>query len=400
MFLCSEQSSRIQPPANVGSLPPKTLDASLLSVCKPLGLIDDLSRFFLPTNQRRSRVSSKATMTAADSVKLVNNDSTVPTATKLLQQKSKQPRNKKPLLNSQGPKHSSAAVHIAKRLKQKSVNKGSKMLKGVSHVKSLADVCKPKQHRQHRDHVESLIDGLTDYFTAHGERRLKSPALKSIGSYGSDSQQAVSSYQLDTATETGVYSAKFSHRQPQKQKKATVEKLFDGLSSFFAVQSEHRRYPTSPVTPGGQEAGLKNAAVDRRTASSETKLSRLLNIPSINADRKMMAANSSQLKGLFDGLSHLYTAHGDRKRKSPFYYTAQPTKSSSVASQLPSLSVKQEAVGNDVSESAVTNQTAKPTNSRQAEVPSKLNTNKSQSSKKSPKPVSPVTKKPLPSSGI
>ena len=371
-----------------------------MSVCKPLGLIDDLTRFFLPTNQRRSRVSSAATMSVTNSFKPLGDNSAALTVTNLLQQNPKQPRHKQLLRSTKGQKRLSPAVHVAKRLKQKSVNKSSKVVRNVSR-KLISDsrrVKMPKQrrHRQHRDHVESLIDGLTDYFAAHGERRLKSPALKSIASYGSESQQAVSSHQLDSPTET-MYSPEFSHRKPRKHKKATVEKLFDGLSSFFAVQSEYRRQPSSPVTPVSQETGVKNAAAAGQTGttSSETKLSQLLNMPTLDADRKVLTEKNSPLKGLFDGLSHLYTAHGDRKRKSPFFYTTQPAESRAQADQQPASPVKQQSVGRGpgVTDTATASQTVKVAKEKQQRMTDKLSTNKPQLPKKSLKPLSPVTKK-------
>ena len=375
-----------------------------MSVCKPLGLIDDLTRFFLPTNQRRSRVSSVATMSVSNSAKPVGDVSTVLTVSKLLQQKPKQAEQRQLLRSSKGQKRLSPAVHVAKRLKQKSMNKSSKI---VSHTKLMSDshkVTKPKQrrHRQPRDHVESLIDGLTDYFAAHGERRLKSPALKSIASYGPEGQQTASSQQLDSPTTT-MFSPEFSHK-PRKHKKATVEKLFDGLSSFFAVQNEYRRQPSSPVLSAGQDAGVKNAAVDGRTGtvSAETKLSHLLNIPSMDTKRKMMAEKNSQLKGLFDGLSHLYTAHGDRKRKSPFFYTTQPAKSRALGSQQSASPVKQESVctGPEVADAASTSQTVKVLKEKQQRMAEKLSTNKSQIPKKSLKAPSSLMKKQLSSSGM
>jgi len=353
-------------------------------------------------------VSSSATMSVISSVKPVGDDSAVPTVTKLSRLKPNQARHTQLLRGSKGQKRQSPAVHVAKRLKQKSMSKINKVAKSVNRRKPVSDgykVTKPKQHRhrQHRDHVESLIDGLTDYFTAHGERRLKSPALKSIGLYGSESQPTESPHQLDSPTET-MYSPEFSRRKPRKHKKATVEKLFDGLSSFFAVQNEYRRQPSSPGPSASPEAGVKNAVLFGRTGtpSSETKLSQLLNVPSMDAVRKMMAGKTSQLKGLFDGLSHLYTAHGDRKRKSPFFYVTQPTKSRALANQQHASPVKQESVGTgpEVTDAAAASQTVKVVKEKQQRMTDKLSTNKSQLPKKSLKPVSPIIKKQLSSLGM
>jgi len=347
-------------------------------------------------------------MSISSSVKPVADNSTVPFVTKQSQQMPKQPRHKQLLRGSKVQKHPSPAVHVAKRLKQKSVNRSSKVVRSVSRRKLNNDghkVTKPKQrrHRQPRDHVESLIDGLTDYFAAHGERRLKSPALKSVASYGLESQQAASSHQLDSPTET-MYSPDFSHRKPRKHKKATVEKLFDGLSSFFAVQNEYRRQPLSPLPSTSQEASVKNAAAGSHTGttSSETRLSQLLNMPSMDVERKMMAEKNSQLKGLFDGLSHLYTAHGDRKRKSPFFYTTLPAKSPALTNQQPASPVKQESVGKgtDVTDTAAVSQTVKISKEKQQHIMDKLSTNRSQLPKKNLKSFLPVTKRQPSSLGI
>lgn len=376
-----------------------------MSVCKPLGLIDDLTRFFLPSNRRRSRVSSAATMTAVSTYKPVSVDST---ATPVTKQKPKQRWHKHILRGSKTHKHLSPAVRVSKKLKQKVLRKpisgGVKVMKSQQH-----------RRRQHRDHVGSLIDGLTDYFAAHNERRLKSPALKSMASYGLGGDQAMSSHQLDSPTDTSkqllpsLYASDLSHQQPRKQKKATVEKLFDGLSSFFSVQSEHRRQPTSPtspIPPGSQETGVRNEAtsVDGRTgvASNEIKFSQLMNVPLKDTDGRLAAAKTSHLKGLFDGLSHLYTAQGDRKRKSPFFYTAQPTKSRAAANQRPASPVKPELVGTgpDVADTSTASQMVKVTKEKQQRTPGKLSINKSQLPKKSLKPISPAIKKQPSSSGM
>ena len=306
-------------------------------------------------------------------------------------------------------------MHVGKKLKQKvvrSVSRGKPVSGGVKVMKS-------KQHRrrQHRDHVGSLIDGLTDYFAAHNERRLMSPALKSMTSYGPGGDQAMSSHQLDSPTDTSkqllpsLYASGLSHQQPLKHKKATVEKLFDGLSSFFSVQNEHRRQPTSPTSPipsGSRETSVRNEAtsVDGRTgvASSEIKFSQLMNIPLKDTDGggRFAAAKTSHLKGLFDGLSHLYTAQGDRKRKSPFFYTAQPSKSRAAANQQPASPVKQEPVGTgpDVADTSTASQTVKVTKEKQQRIPGKLSMNKLQLSKKSLKPISPAIKRQPSSSGM
>lgn len=405
MCLYREQSAGSQPSSTSVDSSPRTLDTSLVSVCKPLGLIDDLTRFFLPTNKRQSRVSSSATMTGISSYKPVHADSIAPAKQKPKQRWHKHILRGNKLYN----KHLSPAVQVGKKLKQKSATMGSRVVRKPA--SDGRNVMKSKQHRrrQHRDHVESLIDGLTDYFAAHDERRLKSPALKSIGSYAAETDQGVtSSHQLDSPTETSkhllppsVYSSSFSNSQPRKQK--TVEKLFDGLSSFFSVQNEHRRPPTSPLTPGTQGTGVRNGAVTPTDGgTSEIKFGQLMNVLSLKGGDGRL--KSQQWKGLFDGLSHLYTAHGDRKRKSPFFYTAQPTKSRPplVVSQRPASPVKQESVatGSDVPGTSAASQAVKVSKEKQQRAPGKLNTNKSQAIKKSLKPISPVVKKQLSFSGM
>lgn len=354
-------------------------------------------------------MSSSATMSAVSSYKPVSADSSVLTVTKLARKKSKQHTHKQLLRGSKAQQRLPPAVHVSKRLKQKSINTGNKLVRSMRRGKPVSDgrkVIKPKQHqhRQHRDHVESLIDGLTDYFAAHGERRLKSPALKSISSYGPDNQ-TVSSHQLESPTETSkqllpsMYSSDLGHRQPFKKKKATVEKLFDGLSTFFSVQNEHRRQPTSPIPSGSQETGIRNDAtsMDGRTGMqpSETKFSQLMNMQLKHADGSMISVKNSPLKGLFDGLSHLYSAHGDRKRKSPFFYSAQPANSRAPDNQQPVSTVKQESIvtGPDSSDTSAANQTVKVEKEKQQRMPDKLSTNKLQMSKKNLKPITPVSKK-------
>lgn len=340
-------------------------------------------------------------MSAVSSYKPVTADTPVHTVTKVAKQKPKRQLHKQLFRGGKVQKHMPPTILVGKRLKQKSINTGIKLARTTTSGKPVSDarkVKKPKQHRQHRDHVESLIDGLTDYFATHGERRLKSPALKSLSSYAPESCQAASPEQLDSpTTETCkqlLYSSQLGHTQPRKQKKATVEKLFDGLSTFFSVQNEHRRPNTSQIAPGSEET---EAILVGGQTSSDIKFSHYMNVPLKLSDRKRMEEGNSQLKGLFDGLSHLYTAHGDRKRNSPFFYTVQPTKVRSLPCQRPALPVKQKLKVQDTSPASETDKVSKD---KQQKMPGKLIMNKSPLLKKSSKPVTPVVKRQSSTSGL
>ncbi|XP_071106625.1 histone acetyltransferase KAT6B-like isoform X1 [Haliotis cracherodii] len=99
--------------------------------------------------------------------------------------------------------------------------------------------------------------------------------------------------------------------------------LIDGLSRFFTPSNKRK----SRVSLSSLEADLAalvskpkpgRPSKSRQAAKKLLKKSKLLQV---NKRRRFhnCPPGSGQLKGLFDGLSHLFTAQGDRKRNFPIY---------------------------------------------------------------------------------
>lgn len=109
--------------------------------------------------------------------------------------------------------------------------------------------------------------------------------------------------------------------------------LFDGLSQFFTptdkrksrVSLQSRTFiPVIPKKTNNRhrktDNSKQNQSHSRKTAFKLIKKSRLMCVKKDKEQKK--PENNGQRKCLFDGLSHLYTAQGHRKKDIPLYSLA------------------------------------------------------------------------------
>ena len=110
--------------------------------------------------------------------------------------------------------------------------------------------------------------------------------------------------------------------------------LIDGLSRFF-TPSDKRKSRVSLSTSAGfvKIKSPKNSKVQTKSHSQSrqaaSKLIRKSKILQVNRKRRKQIFDppgSGQLKGLFDGLSHIFTAQGERKRTLPVYSSSRKRK--------------------------------------------------------------------------
>lgn len=123
------------------------------------------------------------------------------------------------------------------------------------------------------------------------------------------------------ATRNSAVNVTAFHTLQQRSKKRTqVEALFDGLTQFFSIRNNVRKRnrPCSASDELSSEIMLDSLPTDsiclQKAAAAECSASCLNNIDTA----------SMQLKNLHDGLSHLYSVNGERKRKSRFFYAPSP----------------------------------------------------------------------------
>ena len=110
--------------------------------------------------------------------------------------------------------------------------------------------------------------------------------------------------------------------------------LIDGLSKFFTPSDKRKsRVSLSSsaaffkiVTPKKSKAQTKNHSQSRQAASRLIRKSKILQVNRKRRKRVYEPPGSGQLKGLFDGLSHIFTAQGERKRTLPVYNNSRKRK--------------------------------------------------------------------------
>ena len=111
--------------------------------------------------------------------------------------------------------------------------------------------------------------------------------------------------------------------------------LIDGLTQFFTPSFKRKsrvslnalsRSITPTILKGnGRNGHLKTKPPQQQSKSQQAasrliKKSRLLQANKARLFPKGRPPGSGAVRGLFDGLSHLYTAHGERKRGVPLYH--------------------------------------------------------------------------------
>lgn len=207
-----------------------------------------------------------------------------------------------------------------------------------------------RRRSQRGDHVERLFDGLTHFFTAHGKR-------PSVFRRPDEEFREPTPVKVESLLE---------RRKRQHKHRTQVQLLFDGLSQFFTARnvrrseesvhsprplSQKRKMASSPskddnseqsksgkkhkledvdgdLQPSSLKSGSKRIRLSPATLSSTQRVASRI----VEKSRQFKAKKekkkavrrrrreSCQLKSLFDGLSHLYTAQGERQRKSFNFY--------------------------------------------------------------------------------
>lgn len=124
--------------------------------------------------------------------------------------------------------------------------------------------------------------------------------------------------------------------------------LIDGLSRFFTPSDKRKsRVSLSSSaafvkikTPKKSKAQTKNHSQSRQAASKLIRKSKILQVNRKRRKRVDEPPGSAQLKGLFDGLSHIFTAQGERKRTLPVYSSSRKRKKDETAPDLSGLTTK------------------------------------------------------------
>ncbi|ELT92280.1 hypothetical protein CAPTEDRAFT_224752 [Capitella teleta] len=101
-------------------------------------------------------------------------------------------------------------------------------------------------------------------------------------------------------------------------------KLVDGLTRFFTPSFSRRSTAGGAlVRQKSQQNGNQQTSKSQRAANRLIKKSRLLQANKVRKKKAGKPRNSGDMKGLFDGLSHLFAAEGERKKKGvPLYSDA------------------------------------------------------------------------------
>ena len=110
--------------------------------------------------------------------------------------------------------------------------------------------------------------------------------------------------------------------------------LIDGLTRFF-TPSDKRKSRVSLSSnaafikiksPKKSKVQTKNHSQSRQAASRLIRKSKILQVNRKRRKSDEGPPGSGQLKGLFDGLSHIFTAQGERKRSLPVYSNSRKRK--------------------------------------------------------------------------
>jgi GNAT superfamily N-acetyltransferase len=291
---------------------PVTLAKSLVTVCQPLGLIDDLTRFFMPANKRRTIVSCKATLDVSSVDR--NTDAGCQSHpqhckqhlfpkscnyfVKRLQKRERKSRQLKMLCDgltkfytARCQRRPTTVSSCAGKLLRSDIATTS-----VRHKRTV--VAHSKHHRINQ--IESLSDGLSEYFRVRQHRRHSVDELlnRTVVDNGlTPAARVVDNRPVKTA-------------QKHFRKRSQVKSLFDGLSPLFSVDDKRCR----------RRFRYQQCVSSVASARSIIKKSHRVHRAAVAAAAMNCRRVGRQLKSLYDGLSHLYTARGQRQRKSAYFY--------------------------------------------------------------------------------
>uniref|UniRef100_T1ITF4 histone acetyltransferase n=1 Tax=Strigamia maritima TaxID=126957 RepID=T1ITF4_STRMM len=163
---------------------------------------------------------------------------------------------------------------------------------------------------------KGLIDGLTKFFTPTNKRKSRlAGASTSESETQSPTPKMKSSHKtLDTSTsERGHKSepAWTSSRQTSHNNNAS-----SSHPSGFSLKSEHQTNTTSTTTTTvTTNASPSSASLSQTTISNPNGGKTTSSSPTSSNSSLHKHPGSGQLKGLFDGLSHLYTTPGETRKR-------------------------------------------------------------------------------------
>lgn len=197
----------------------------------------------------------------------------------------------------------------------------------TSHFDSLLNMNKPK----------GLVDGLSQFFTPSNKRKsrvslssvdidavVKAEAQAQSKPSLPQPQSSSSSVVKSTAVKSSSSATKASTVPKSVTKKRSQVKSL--TKSRVPARSAGRVKPASKSSCDQSEAAAKSVtshSSNSGPSQSQQAASRLVKRSKLHAHRGRKKSEgppgSGQLKGLFDGLSHLYTAQGERKRTFPIY---------------------------------------------------------------------------------
>ena len=196
----------------------------------------------------------------------------------------------------------------------------------TSHFDSLLNMNKPK----------GLVDGLSQFFTPSNKRKsrvsLSSVDIDAVVKAEAQAQskpllpqsQSSSSVVRSTAAKSGSSVTKANSVTKSVTKKRSPVKSV--TKSRVPVRSAGRVKSVPKSSCDQSEAAAKSVtshSSNSGPSQSQQAASRLVKRSKLHAHRGRKKSEgppgSGQLKGLFDGLSHLYTAQGERKRTFPIY---------------------------------------------------------------------------------
>ena len=121
--------------------------------------------------------------------------------------------------------------------------------------------------------------------------------------------------------------------------------LIDGLSRFF-TPSDKRKSRVSLSSSAAfvkikthkkSKVQTKNHSQSRQAASKLIRKSKILQVNRKRRKQVCDPPGSGQLKGLFDGLSHIFSAQGERKRTLPVYNNSRKRKKQKLETEVPSV---------------------------------------------------------------
>jgi len=282
-----------------------SLESPIFDVCKPRGLIDNLTKYFLPANKRRSSVSSKAVLSRYPHISYELHADNAHIKRFKHRQLEVLDDGLSQFYTASGKRQS--AIHCISQL-HKEVHFASKHIITNGTVKqnecfsTASDIARsivhPSKTNDSRKYSSSVLQ--------KGADNAKKSYLPSFFTVGLHAGRSVDNKSVD----------RFSKRS---KKRSQVDVLFDGLTPFFSIGSmdQPRHHVASAHTCDDKSYKLLKCKI-----ADEPDTERVSSV----VHHSQVSTKSLQVKKLSDGLSHIYAVNGERKRKSPFFYSYPPVR--------------------------------------------------------------------------